>query len=116
MSKKADTNTAILVARNGALNALTASARFGLRRFVYTSSSFAATQPKPEEVFTITAETYNEEATKRASEPDPDGETIYAASKVAAERAIWKWVEENPSSMVVNTGSTPHEICARMIC
>jgi nucleoside-diphosphate-sugar epimerase len=104
MSKKASPDEAIRTAVQGALNALTASAKFGLIRFVYTSSSFAATQPKPGKPFTVTAKTYNEEAVERAHQPDPDGETIYSASKVAAEQAIWKWTEDNPSSMVINTG------------
>lgn len=102
MGKKTDTGAAVQKAVTGALNALKASAMSGLNRFVYTSSSFAATQPKPGEIFTVTTESYNEEAVERASKPNPDGETVYSASKVAAERAILKWVKENKPPLVVN--------------
>lgn len=115
MSKSRDTDAAVQVAVNGALNALRASAAAGVKRFVYTSSSFAATQPKLGKIFTITNESYNDEAVERASKPDPDGETVYSASKVAAEKAIWSWVKENNPSMVVNTGSHDHRLCNEVL-
>ena len=105
MTHSTDPNIAIPRAVNGALNALKASAKVpGLKRFVFTSSSFAATQPKPGKKFTITAESYNDEAVERAWKPNADGETVYSASKVEAERAIFKWVKENKPSLIVNTG------------
>lgn len=73
-----------------------------MKRFVYTSSSFAATLPKPGERFTISTNTFNNEAVERAWKPNASGETVYAASKVEAERAIMKWVDENKSSLIVN--------------
>ena len=89
---------------NAAINALkAAAAEPGLRRFVYTSSSFAVTQPKPNKQFTVTTDTFNEEAVERCKQPNPSGETVYSASKVAAERAIEQWVRENKPSFVVNT-------------
>ncbi|KAH8775268.1 aldehyde reductase [Diaporthe sp. PMI_573] len=89
---------------NGALNSLKAAATEpGLRRFVYTSSSFAVTQPKPNKQFTVTTSTFNEEAVERCKQPNPPGETVYSAAKVAAERAIEQWVRENKPTFVVNT-------------
>ena len=107
MSKKSDADSAIQLAVDGALNALRAAAGAGLNRFVYTSSSFAATQPKPNKVFTIPIDAYNEEAVDRCKQPNPDGETIYAASKVAADKAIFQWVKENETSIVVNSSPSP---------
>lgn len=105
MTHATDPNVAVPRAVNGALNALKASAKVpGLKRFIFTSSSFAATQPKPEKKFTITTESYNDEAVERARKPNADGETVYSASKVEAERAIFKWVKENKPSLIVNTG------------
>ncbi|KAL2825840.1 hypothetical protein BDW59DRAFT_161506 [Aspergillus cavernicola] len=74
-----------------------------MKCFVYTSSSFAVTLPKPGTPFTVTANTFNDEAVQWISKPDADGAAIYAASKVAAERAISEWLQENNSSLVVNT-------------
>lgn len=101
-------NPAVSISRavHGALNALKASAREpGMRRFVYTSSSYAATLPKPGEEFTITTDTYNDEAVEQAWKPDADRHVIYAASKTAAERAVFEWVEENNPPFTVNAGT-----------
>lgn len=89
---------------NGALNALkAAAAEPGMQRFVYTSSSLAVTNPKPNKQFTVTTDTFNEEAVEKCKQPGVSSSTVYAASKVAAERAIEQWVRENKSSLVVNT-------------
>ncbi|KAM0286009.1 hypothetical protein ACHAQH_001199 [Verticillium albo-atrum] len=93
----------ISVAVNGALNALKASAREPLmKRFVFTSSSFAVTMPKPGKRFSVTADTFNDEAVERAWQPDPDGASVYSCSKVEAERAIAMWVEEHNPSLIFN--------------
>ncbi|KAF5007193.1 hypothetical protein FDECE_6455 [Fusarium decemcellulare] len=98
-----DPHIAIPRAVNGALNAVKASAKEpAMKRFVFTSSSFAATQPKPNQKFTVTAETFNEEAMENAWKPDADSATVYSASKVEAERQITAWVKENNSSLIVN--------------
>ena len=73
-----------------------------MKRFVYTSSSFAATIPKPGKRFTVFANTFNNEAVEDALISDPDGATVYAASKVEAERAILKWIDENKPLLIVN--------------
>ncbi|KAL3472585.1 hypothetical protein BJX99DRAFT_235214 [Aspergillus californicus] len=104
MTHSTDPNIAIPRAVKGAINALAASAKEpSLKRFVYTSSSFAVTLPKPGKKFTVTAETFNEESVKRAWEPNASGDAIYAASKVEAERAMTKWLDENKTSLAVNT-------------
>ncbi|KAF5573960.1 aldehyde reductase [Fusarium pseudocircinatum] len=102
MTGSKDPDVAVERAVRGALNALRASAEAGIKRFVYTSSSFAATQPKPNKSFKIAHDTYNEEAMKRAWEPEPGTEDIYSASKVITERRIAAWIKENKSTMVVN--------------
>lgn len=89
----------------GALSALkSASKEPGIKRFVLTSSSCAATLPKPGEKFTVHKDSWNDEAVKLAKEKDPDGFTVYAASKTEAERQVWDWVKENKPSFVVNAG------------
>ncbi|KAM0516790.1 hypothetical protein ACHAPS_008527 [Verticillium nonalfalfae] len=99
-----DPKIAIPRAVAGALNALKASAKEPcMKRFVFTSSSFAVTLPKPGKRFSVTADTFNDEAVERAWQPDPDGTSVYACSKVEAERAIAKWAEENNPSLIVNT-------------
>lgn len=104
MQGSRDPAVAIPRAVNGALNAAKASAKAGLKRFVFTSSSFAVTQPKPGKVFTLTSESFNDEAVERVKTPGADGATVYSASKVEAERALSRWVEESQTSLVVNTG------------
>ena len=116
MTHSTDPNIAVPRAVNGALNALKASANVsGLKRFVFTSSSFAATQPKPGKKFMITAESYNDEAVERAWKPNADGETVYAASKVEAERAIFRWVKENKPSLIVNASMKTSRLCAYLL-
>lgn len=89
MTGSRDPAVAIPRAVRGALNALTACHKEpGLKRFVFTSSSFAVTQPKPNLKFTVTTDTFNDEAIDRVKLPDPDGETVYSASKVECKRAI----------------------------
>ncbi|KAF6781347.1 aldehyde reductase [Colletotrichum sojae] len=103
MTGSRDPAIAIPRAVNGALNAAKASVKARLNRFVFTSSSFAVTQPRPGKVFTLTAESFNDEAVERVKTPGADGETVYSASKVEAERALSRWVEESRTSLVVNT-------------
>ncbi|KAF5548258.1 aldehyde reductase [Fusarium mexicanum] len=106
MTGSQDTDIAINRAVKGALNALEACAQEkSAKRFVYTSSSFAATQPKPGEVFTIYHDTFNEEAMLNAWKPKPDPETVYSASKVEVEHQIAAWIKNNKSTLVINTGN-----------
>ncbi|KAE9962155.1 hypothetical protein EG328_000842 [Venturia inaequalis] len=87
----------------GAMSALkSASKEPGIKRFVLTSSSTATTMPKPGKEFIVHKDTWNDEAIKLAKGKDPDGFTVYAASKTQAERQVWDWVKENKPSFVVN--------------
>ena len=77
-----------------------------LKRFVYTSSSTAASLPIPGKKFVMDAGTWNEEDVRKAwTEPYEGAEkawTVYAASKTEAERAVWRFVEERKSGFSVN--------------
>lgn len=95
-------------------NLLAAAAREpSINRFVYTSSSEAATfssflEHQEGKNTHITADTWNEEAVSRSQGAESAGPKAgfdaYAASKTLGEQAIWKWVEENKPPFVVNTG------------
>lgn len=78
-----------------------------MKRFVYTSSSFAATFPSPDKRLAITTQTFNDGAVRKANLPDPEGDVVYAASKVEAERRIMAWVKGNKPNLVVNMGTVP---------
>jgi nucleoside-diphosphate-sugar epimerase len=103
MSGSSSHTAAASRAIDGAINAAKAAHKAGIKRFVYTSSSFAVTQPKPNVEFTITTESWNDEAVEKCEKGEADGATIYAASKVKAERALFVWVKENAPGMVVNS-------------
>lgn len=108
MSDSTEQDTVIGNAVNGVLNALRAAKKqgSGMKRFVYTSSSTAATLPKPGEVFSITAESWNDEAVEVARKADvieKDPFIVYAASKTESERAVWKWAAEVEHEFVINT-------------
>jgi nucleoside-diphosphate-sugar epimerase len=77
-----------------------------IRHFVYTSSSTAATIPKPRKKFKIDRNTQDDEAVRDAWAPPPYNAdrafTVYAARKTEAERAVWKFVEEWKPHFVVD--------------
>jgi nucleoside-diphosphate-sugar epimerase len=77
-------------------------------RFVFTSSSSAVAMPKPDTKFRMDKDTWNTETAEkvRAMQPPfpPEGfADVYAASKIEAERAVWKFVEDEKPSFTVNT-------------
>ncbi|KAJ4377878.1 hypothetical protein N0V83_000708 [Neocucurbitaria cava] len=98
-------DSAISIGISGALNALKASAKTAsVKRFVYTSSSLAATLPKPNVKFSIDTNSYNEEAVEIVKkEPTKKGLFIYAAMKTETEKAMWKWMKETNPHFVLNT-------------
>jgi nucleoside-diphosphate-sugar epimerase len=106
MTFSTDAKIAVSRAVRAVTNALEASASSStVQRFVYTSSSFAVTFPQPGEQFTVTPSTFNDEALMQAFEPGASGGTIYAASKLEAERAIREWLVANEdTAMVVKIG------------
>ncbi|RDW78933.1 aldehyde reductase II [Aspergillus mulundensis] len=79
-----------------------------VRRFVYTSSSEAATFSSLHEhkhsKTRVGVDTWNEEVLRRIREPSPKaGFDTYAASKTLGEQAVWEWAEEQKPGFVVNT-------------
>ncbi|KZM24611.1 uncharacterized protein EKO05_0008701 [Ascochyta rabiei] len=104
MSGSGNPKIAIPQSVNMTLNALKASAAAGLKRFVYTSGSFAVTQPKPGVKFTVDESTFNDDAVQAVKEKGKaaGGATVYAASKVEVERAMQAWKDENKSPIVIN--------------
>lgn len=77
-----------------------------IKRFVFTSSSTAATNPKPNTKFTIDANSWNNETVEMAWAPPPYEDSrkwaVYGASKTQAEQAMWKFMEDKKPHFVAN--------------
>lgn len=78
------------------------------QRFVFTSSASAAAIPTPDTPCKIDKTSWNDESIETAwaskAPYKPDGfYHVYAASKAEAEKAVWKFVEEEKPNFVVNT-------------
>lgn len=78
------------------------------KRFVFTSSSSAVAITKPDTKIKFDKDTWNTETADkvRSMQPPyrPEGfAEVYAASKMEAERAVWKFVEEEQPDFAVNT-------------
>jgi len=102
-----DPNKVIPMVINGVNGILKSAAKEpSVKRFAYTSSSTAATFPKPNKVFTIDANSWNEEQVKEAWAPPPyqdeRGFAVYGASKTEGEQALWKFVKEKKPGFVAN--------------
>lgn len=113
MSLSADPNAVIPQAVAFARNALeSAYNEPSVKRFIFTSSSSAAVVSLPDAPgVEVTEKTWNDFAVKAAWADPPYTEErsvfVYAASKTEAERAVWKYHEENRDKrpdLVVNTG------------
>ncbi|KAI4753139.1 NAD(P)-binding protein, partial [Aureobasidium sp. EXF-8845] len=70
-----------------------------VKRFVFTSSSTAATNPVPNKEFTIDESSYNQVAIDKAWAKPPYTEddrawNVYGASKTQGEQAVWQYVKE----------------------
>jgi nucleoside-diphosphate-sugar epimerase len=77
-----------------------------IKRFVLTSSAWAAAFPKPGVKFSITAKDWNEQTITDAwaeGQPQSNGMSIYAAGKTQAEKAAWKFIEEKKPHFSFNT-------------
>jgi nucleoside-diphosphate-sugar epimerase len=78
-----------------------------IKRFVYTSSSNAATKPLVDEARHVNSSSWNDGILDEAWAPPPyhpeRAYAVYAASKVACERAAWAFVREQKPSFVFNT-------------
>lgn len=77
-----------------------------VKRFVFTSSSTAATNPIPNKKFSIDEKSWNNECVERAWAPPPYEDSrkwdVYGASKTQAEQALWKFVDERKPHFEVN--------------
>ncbi|ETN45808.1 uncharacterized protein HMPREF1541_09641 [Cyphellophora europaea CBS 101466] len=88
---------------------LTAAKRVNMcRRFVFTSSSSAVWIPKPDTPFKIGKNTWNQDSVQKVQSMTPPFKAegfydVIAASKVQAEQAVWRFVEEEKPDFVVNT-------------
>ncbi|KAH8732604.1 hypothetical protein GQ44DRAFT_755094 [Phaeosphaeriaceae sp. PMI808] len=103
-----DLDLALKIGRDAGINALEACAKTpSIKRFVNTSSSFAATLPKPDlnHDFVIDEKTYNDDAFEEArnNPSQKKGFLIYAAMKSETEKAMWKWVEQKKPGFVMNS-------------
>ncbi len=103
-----DPNNVIPRTVTGATSVLHAAMReSSVKAFVYTSSIGAVTMPRPGNVTPITWDTYNDFATRASWAPPPyepsRGMLTYMASKVAAEKAVWKFVEERKPHFTINS-------------
>lgn len=102
-------DVAIPTAVNAGLYALKAAAKTpSVISVVYTSSSIATTFPSPGVEKVIGKDSYNEEGIQKAlnhpeNEPQTRGLYIYAGLKTSAEKACWKWVEENKPHFAFNS-------------
>lgn len=107
-----DPNKVIPAKVDGALNALrAANMEPSVKRYVLTSSSFAAHLPKPNKKGVVTKDTWNDESVKIAQQDPPylpgRASHNYAASKALAEREVWKFYRENETrrlGLIANTG------------
>jgi nucleoside-diphosphate-sugar epimerase len=90
-----DANELIIPARDGALRALKAAAKGGVKRVVMTSSVAAASPPR------ATSDGVTDETVW--INPDEPGVGAYSRSKVIAERAAWDFVAASGGAMTLAT-------------
>lgn len=107
----ADPNVAIPATIEAALTVCRSAAReSSVKRFIFTSTFWAATFPAPGVSDTITnLDTWNEVALQAAWAPPPyEADRIipvYCASKAEAEKAVWKFVKDERLPWVINSVS-----------
>lgn len=86
-----------------------AAAEPSVKRIVFTSSSGAAMMPVPGASGHVSRDTWNDAAVQAAWAPPPydatRGMITYIASKVEAEKAVWKFIEEEKPGFVLNVVS-----------
>jgi nucleoside-diphosphate-sugar epimerase len=99
----------IPTAVNGCLNALKASANTpSIKRFVFTSSSIAATMPRPNVEFEINDQSWNDVVIQKGwNHPEDEpaalkGWYLYGALKTETEKAAWKFMKEEDRGFVFN--------------
>lgn len=92
---------------SGTLNTLKAAAQEpSVKRFVLTSSSTAALQPKPNNPIEVTTDTWNDEAVKLAYRDPPyepeRAASVYGASKTLSEKEAWRFMDEKKPGFTLN--------------
>jgi len=76
-----------------------------VKRFVLTSSAWAAGSPMANTPYTLTRESFNENAVRQAyaTDPAPNGLQMYMALKTRMEQEAWKWIREHQPAFVFNS-------------
>jgi nucleoside-diphosphate-sugar epimerase len=103
-----DPNVVVTPVLNSVKNLLeVAAAEPSIKRFVYTSSSIAATYPNPHEKVLVDSSSWNHAAVDAAWKPPPYNQDrmwiVYAASKLQSEQACFDFVKEKKPGFVLNT-------------
>lgn len=92
---------------NGTLSILRAAAtQSSITRFVLTSSSIAGDYTRPNEVYPLDENSWNDVSVEQAhkkGEGFEQGAHVYAASKILGEKAAWKFVQDEKPGFVLNT-------------
>ncbi|KNG50440.1 aldehyde reductase ii [Stemphylium lycopersici] len=108
LSFSPDPNVVITGCANG-IRAILAEAKStpSIRRFVYTSSSNAATRPFVGQPRHVDSSSWNDDILEEAWAPPPYESSrayaVYAASKVVCERAGWDFVRDEKPGFTFNT-------------
>lgn len=109
VSLSPDPNAVIPETVAGAVGILKAASREpSVKNIVFTSSAIATgTLPQPNVERTLTADSWNDEASILAWAPPPYEDqrrlAVYAASKTEAEKTCWKFVRETKPGFQFNT-------------
>ncbi|KAF2759345.1 NAD(P)-binding protein [Pseudovirgaria hyperparasitica] len=101
-----DAHAHIAEAEKGAIEALEAARRAGVRAFTFLSSSWTLYTPPFRTVGPLTEDMWNEEAVALACSGKSDeekGMAPFMAGKVRAEQACWAWVSANQPGFTFNT-------------
>jgi nucleoside-diphosphate-sugar epimerase len=105
-----DPNHVIPQTVSGAVSVLrAAAAEPSVKRVVFTSSAGAAMMPVPGASGHIGRDSWNDAAVEAAWAPPPyeasRGMATYMASKVEAEKAVWKFIQDEKPNFVLNVVS-----------
>lgn len=105
-----DPNNVIPQTVSGVVSLLrAAAAEPSIKRFVFTSSAGAAIMPVPGASGHIGRDSWNDAAVQAAWAPPPyeasRGMATYMASKVEAEKAVWKFIQDEKPNFVLNVVS-----------
>jgi nucleoside-diphosphate-sugar epimerase len=87
-----------------------------VKRFVLTSSAWAAGGSYANKPYTLTVDSWNEDAIQKAyaKDPAPDGLQIFMTLKTRMEQEAWKWVKENNPYFVMNA-IFPHTVMGHIL-